>query len=174
MNFVLFQAAWFAAILGGAQGLIWAGPVAAGVAVAVHLVIFRHSVIREAVIIGGVTLLGLAMETLFIQAGGLAYAGSTAGQVLPPVWIIALWAAFGTLPSVSFAWLKGRFPLQAVLGAVAGPLTYYAGAKMGAASLGAPLPVALVILAAGWALAMPACFVVAHAAGRLVPACPAR
>lgn len=173
-NFVLFEVAWFAAISGGANGLGWAGPVAAGVVIAVHLAMMRAVAAREIAIIGGITALGLAVEALFMQSGALTYAGTAAGQVLPPIWIVALWAGFGTLPSASLAWLDGRWTLQAILGAVFGPLTYYAGAQMGAASLGTPLAYTIVILAVGWALAMPACFAVARAIGRLLPAAARR
>lgn len=170
-NVVLFEAAWFAAILGGAHGQTWTGPTAAGVAVAVHLALFRARATREGIVILGTALLGVFVEGLLVRSGALTYAGTTPTQMLPPVWIITLWAGFGTLPSASLSWLEGRWFLQAALGAGLGPLTYYAGAQMGAASLGSPLAASLAILAGTWGVAMPGCFLISRAAARF-PAAP--
>jgi hypothetical protein len=55
------------------------------------------------------------------------------------------------------SWLKGRFVLAAVLGAIAGPLSYLAGVKLGAAQWGDETQ-ALVLLGIIWAIAMPLLF----------------
>ena len=80
----------------------------------------------------------------------------------PPVWIAALWFGFGTLPNASLAWLQGRWCLQFILGAMAGPLTYWAGVKLGAATIPAAQARCFGIGLA-WALAMPAIFLLADA-----------
>ena len=71
-----------------------------------------------------------------------------------PHWILALWALFATTLNVSLSWLRGRWLLAAVLGAIAGPLSYWGGAKLGALVLVQPLP-AVVAMAIEWAIAMP-------------------
>jgi hypothetical protein len=53
------------------------------------------------------------------------------------------------------SWLKGRFALATVLGAVGGPLAYLAGERAGAAALGPTHAIAFAVIAAEWALAMP-------------------
>jgi hypothetical protein len=113
---------------------------------------------REAGVILAVTLLGLVLETAFTGGGVITYAGTAPGQILPPIWILAMWLAFGTLPNASLGWLAGRWKLQAFLGALLGPLSYLAGTKLNAATLPDPAFSSLVVIGIGWALAMPVIF----------------
>ena len=55
------------------------------------------------------------------------------------------------------SWLKGRFVLAAVLGAITGPLSYLAGVKLGAAQWGDETQ-ALVLIGIIYAFAMPLLF----------------
>lgn len=161
-NFLAFEAAWFAAVSGGAAGRGGLMSLAVVAVVAIHLAINRARLWPEIGLILAVTLFGVLLETGFMGAGLIRYAGMVEGQVLPPVWIAALWFGFGTLPNASLAWLKGRWGLQVLLGAVAGPLTYWTGMKLGAASIpdggGALFAIGL-----AWALALPAIFLMAEA-----------
>ena len=123
INFFAFEAAWFAAVAGGAAGYGWLGSVPALLVVLLHLAMNRPHLIREVKLIIAVTLFGLFLETGFMGAGFLTYAGTVPGQMYPPIWVIALWFGFGTLPNASLAWLKPRPFLQVLLGAIAGPIT---------------------------------------------------
>ena len=161
-NFLAFEAAWFAAVTGGAAGrgaLMSLGVVAV---VAVHLFLNRARLRSEVWLILAVTLFGILLEAGFMGAGLIRYAGTVEGQMLPPIWIAALWFGFGTLPNASLAWLKGRWKTQVLLGALFGPLTYWAGVKLGAATIpeggGALLAISL-----AWAMALPAIFMMAEA-----------
>ena len=73
-----------------------------------------------------------------------------------------MWLAFATLPRASLRWLAGRWKLQALLGAVLGPLSYLAGAELGAATLFQPTGLSLIAIGIGWALAMPLIFLLAE------------
>lgn len=163
-NFLAFEAAWLAAVKGGAAGWPWLGSLPALAVVVIHLVLNRAVLRSEIALIAAVTLFGILLETGFVGAGLIRYAGMDEGQALPPVWIAALWFGFGTLPNACLAWLKGRWFLQALLGLLSGPLTYWAGVKLGAATLppdGAGG--ALFAIGLAWALALPAIFLVAEA-----------
>jgi hypothetical protein len=93
---------------------------------------------------------------------------------VPPVWIAAVWFGFGTLPNASLAWLKGRWKTQAILGALSGPLTYWAGVKLGAATLPDPGAAgALFAIGLAWALALPAIFLMAEAISPVALRAPA-
>lgn len=158
-NFLAFEAAWFAAVTGGAEGWPWLGSLPALAVVLAHLALNRQRLRSELALIIAVTLLGVALETGFMGAGWIRYEGAS---VLPPVWIAALWFGFATLPNASLAWLKGRWFLQALLGIVAGPLTYWAGVKLGAATLPEGSEgSALFAIGFAWALALPAIFLLA-------------
>jgi hypothetical protein len=161
-NFLAFEAAWFAAVTGGAAGRGGLMSLAVVAVVAVHLAIKRAQLRAEIWLILAVTLFGILLEAGFMGAGFIRYAGTVEGQMLPPIWIAALWFGFGTLPNASLAWLKGRWKTQALLGAIAGPLTYWTGVKLGAATIpeggGALFAIGL-----AWAMALPAIFLMAEA-----------
>jgi len=161
-NFLAFEAAWFAAVTGGAAGRGALMSLTVVAVVAVHLFINRVRIRSELWLIFAVTLFGVLLEAGFMGAGLIRYAGTAEGQVLPPIWIAALWFGFGTLPNASLAWLKGRWITQVILGAIAGPLTYWTGVKLGAATIpdggGALFAIGL-----AWAMALPVIFLMAEA-----------
>ena len=74
---------------------------------------------------------------------------------LPPSQAVFIWLAFGTLPNGVLGWLHGRLWLAAVFGAVSGPLTYQAGAALGAAQVSENMIGALGFIGLVWALAFP-------------------
>jgi len=166
-NFLLFQLAWFAAVMGGAADRLWIACAPALGVCLLHLWLNRTKWRSEIVTILAVTALGIALETVFIHAPALLYHGMAADDFFPPVWIVALWLAFGTLPHGSLRWLSGRLFLQIGLGAVFGPLSYLAGGRLGAAELVEPVSTSLIIIALGWGVIMPAIFVVCRAIDRL-------
>jgi len=65
-----------------------------------------------------------------------------------------LWALFAAQFNTTFGWLKQRMLLASVLGAIAGPMSFRAGAALGAVRFAFPLP-ATIVLAIGWAILMP-------------------
>ena len=164
LNLAAFELAWVAVVMGGAAGWRWTATLPALAVVLLHLLFNRANLAREAALVGAVTLLGVVVETLFLAIGAVTYAGTAPGTIVPPPWILALWFAFGTLPHASLSWLSGRPLLQALLGGAFGPLSYVAGEALGAATLSAPRIFSLSIIAIGWALAMPAIYLIA---GRL-------
>lgn len=154
LNVVLLYAGWFAVVLGAAKGhAAWGAAAAAGI-VGWHLAIVARPAV-EAQLVAAVLLLGLVFDSLALQTGWVSYVTGEGVGGLAPYWMLALWGLFATALNVSLRWLKGRWVLGAVLGAVAGPLSYLAGVKLGAASF-ADSTAAIVMLAVGWAAVMPA------------------
>ncbi|WP_295607628.1 DUF2878 domain-containing protein, partial [uncultured Lamprocystis sp.] len=153
VNFVAYQVAWFACVLGGAHGLPWVG-VAVTAAAVVILLVGSPAPWRDAALITAVAAIGALWDGLLAGLGLLVY---PSGMILPwlaPVWIIAMWAGFATTFYVSMRWLLGRWWLASLFGAIGGPLAFYAGMRLGAVSF--PNPVAaLAVLAVGWAVLMP-------------------
>ncbi len=155
MNFVLFEAAWFACVIGASHdGLaVMAGTGAALLAVALHVALSEQP-IAELELAMAAALIGLAWETLLIQIGVVAVPhGELFAGVAPP-WIVAMWALFATTLNYSLGWLRGRWTLAAALGAIAGPLSYWAGVRMGALQFIDPVK-AVIALAIGWGVATP-------------------
>ncbi|MHC4974020.1 MAG: DUF2878 domain-containing protein [Planctomycetota bacterium] len=152
VNFLLFQAGWFACVAGPA----WVGPAAVALVVAVDLAWTRRRA-HEAKTVLASGALGSAADLLLANAGLLAFRGG--GY---PLWMAALWLNFGTILNVSLAWLKGRWWLAAVLGAVCGPLVYLGGERLGATVL---QPGTLVAVAAQFAVAVPGLLWIARRLG---------
>lgn len=161
-QFLAFDAAWFSAVAGGAAGWPWTGALPALVVVALHLVVSRRTAGPEAKLIVAITIFGVLLETGLMAAGVISYAGTAPGQIVPPVWIWALWVGFATLPNASLGWMRGRWLLQALFGFVFGPLAYWTGSKMGAASFPGSTGAALFVIALVWALAFPTIMLLAE------------
>jgi Protein of unknown function (DUF2878) len=156
INFVLFQLGWFACILGAAHGYVsWAVLFCLAV-VAFHL--WQSSEpMQEGVLLLKILVLGIAADTLLLQTGSLIFESKGLLPALSPIWMWSLWVILGCTLNESMSWLKGRFVLAAVLGAITGPLSYLAGVKLGAAQWGNEMQ-AIVLLGIIWAIAMPLLF----------------
>lgn len=76
-------------------------------------------------------------------------------QNLIPLWIVMLWALFATTLTLSMRWLRSNIILSAIFGFVGGPLSYMAGEKLNAIHIEGQM--GLLILALGWAIAIPLC-----------------
>jgi len=143
INAALFQAGWIVCVM--ERGLLALG--ATLLILAIHGYRYRRDP-GEWSVIAGVGLLGIAQDTLLMHAGVLQFTT----QLLPPLWLICIWMLFATTLQHSFHWLHNRKPVAAILGAVAGPLSYLAGERLGALTINHEW---LPALAATWALAMP-------------------
>jgi hypothetical protein len=164
LNAGIFQAGWFAAVLAAAQGRAWLAALAGIAVCAVHLLRTgdRARALRLMALSGAV---GLVCEWLLIGLGFAGYAAAEPIAEFPPVWLAALWLAFGTLLDDALSWLHGRYALASVLGALVAPLSYYGGEKLGGMMLAAPIWVSLMVIAALWALVMPIMIAAARPSG---------
>lgn len=151
--FVVGQLGWFACVLSAAHGMPWMGVALAIVLVALHVVRVARPA-DELKLILTVVLLGAVWESGLVAARLLQY---PVGNVIPdaaPYWLLALWALFAAQLNTTFGWLRHRLVLAALLGACAGPMSFRAGAALGAVRFVHPWP-AIAALAAGWAVLMP-------------------
>lgn len=152
-NFLLFQFGWLACVLGGRGTWHWVGT-----ALVVGIIAFHISRASrphaEFVLILTALLVGAVWDSLLVWADLLRYDYGLFHSDMAPHWIIAMWALFATTLNVSLRWLKGRWFLATVFGAIGGPLAYFAGQRLGA--VGMPdQAIALATLALGWSLLMP-------------------
>jgi hypothetical protein len=154
VNFTLMQAGWFACVLGAAHGLPWAGTATAAAIVAWHVARAARPA-EELKLVALVTLAGGAFDSALTAAGWVAFPRGQFAAWAAPHWIFALWALFATGLNVSLAWLKGRWWVAAAIGAVASPLSYWAGVRLGAATFVEPERM-VAALALGWAVILPA------------------
>lgn len=153
VNAVGFQAGWWACVAGVGYGFeITALALGAVLAVA-HLVQATHKA-AEAKLAFIALVLGIAVDTL-LQAMGVIEFHGLALEPLSPLWLWMLWILFAMTLNFSMGFLKTKpWGLSALLGFVFGPISYVAGARLGAASLDESL-VHLATLGVTWMLAMP-------------------
>jgi hypothetical protein len=161
INVVAFYAAWFGAVLAAAKGWPVAAACASLAVVALHLILSARKGAEFGLIVAS-AVAGFAVETALVQAGIASYASSGPFEGFAPLWLVALWMAFATLVNVSLAWLKSRLWLAILFAAIGGPLSYYAGAKLGGMTLADPLWVSLVAIGVLWAVAFPALVILAR------------
>ena len=153
LNFIAFQVAWLACVLGGANDRSMAGTMVVVAAIGLHLTLAQRPR-PEALLIAAATVVGLAWESWVVALGLMSYPTGNIAPGLAPYWIVAMWALFATSLNLSMAWLKGRPWLAAVFGAVGGPLAYLAGERLGGLQMPEPL-LALGVQALGWAVMLP-------------------
>lgn len=153
VNLVAFQIAWFACVLGGAHGWPWLGVGVTALVVALHLWM-SDGPRREALLLVLVGAIGAVWDGFLVRFGFLEYSSGMLLPWLAPVWIIAMWVAFATTLNVVLSWLKGRWTLAVVLGAIGGPLAFYGGHRLGAVAFPDTF-VAMAVLAGGWSFLMP-------------------
>jgi Protein of unknown function (DUF2878) len=154
LNFAMFYLGWFACVMGAGRGHLWLGPSVVAALVLLHLYMTPRPVqeIRLILLIG---IFGFAVDTLQASAGAYAFTGTSPAPWLCPLWMVALWMIFATTLNASMAWLAGRYRLAAALGALCGPISYVAGARLGAIELPANASASLVGIAIVWACVMP-------------------
>lgn len=152
VNFVAFQTGWFAAVLGAAGGYPWLGMLVVPALLLLHLALSAHRR-HELSLALAAGLLGFAVDSALIAVHAFAPVPFGTSPPLSPLWMVMLWINQAMTLNYCMAWLRGRYLLGALFGAVGGPLAYLAGAKLGAAAV--PSSEGIVILAACWAIAFP-------------------
>jgi hypothetical protein len=152
-NFLIFQLAWFAAVLGAAHGRPIEGTACVLAAIGWHLAVSRRPAVEARLVLAAL-LLGCVAESAMVAWGPVEYTSGQPWRSLPPYWIVALWGLLAISLNVTLRWLKGRPWLAAALGAVAGPMSFAAGVRLGAGQFMHPAA-ATVALACLWACALP-------------------
>lgn len=153
-NFAVFQATWFAAVFGAKSCIPLWSVFCVVCAVLWHLG-RTYSPAREVRLVAAVTLVGFLVETVSGAFGYVRF--PSCGDVSsgwPPLWLVAMWALFSICLNVSLRWLRGRWLLASAFGAFGGPVSFAAGARLGAARFVETVP-ALLLIATTWALVMP-------------------
>jgi len=154
LNFAMFYLGWFACVMGAGRGHLWLGPSVVAALVLMHLYLTPRPV-QETWLILVVGIFGFAVDTLQASAGLYAFTRTSPAPWLCPLWMVALWVIFATTLNVSMAWLAGRYRLAAALGALCGPVSYVAGARLGAIELPVHASMRLVGIAIVWGCVMP-------------------
>lgn len=153
LNFLLFQLGWFACVIGSAAGQPLTGSIVAAAIISWHVYRAKNPA-QELYLILIAILIGSLWDSLLVWQTWLSYPSGILMSNTAPYWIIVMWALFATTLNLSLDWLKRRLVLAFLLGAIAGPLAYYGGARLGAVYFVQPT-YALLALMIGWAVFTP-------------------
>ena len=152
-NFVLFQIGWFACVLSAAEHWPWFGVLVTTAVVVAHVLRAPMPTAELELVLLSLGL-GLVFDSLLVWQGWLQYSSGIVFSNVAPYWIVALWGLFATLLNVSLRWMRGRWFIAVVFGALGGPAAYYGGFRLGALEFG-NMPTGLLALAIGWAVLTP-------------------
>ena len=170
ITLVAFKICWLSIVLGAVWSMEWAGLLAiAGFTAYEVMVRGRIHLLLPAVIVG---IVGYAVDNAYVATGLLTF--SDPGVALAPYWMALLWVNFALIVEHGLAWLNDRPWLAAALGAVGGPMAYFAGVRLELITLTALTPLVLGIIGLTWAAAMPLLiyFLGADATTRSAPNAP--
>lgn len=150
-NFVLFQLAWFACAL--------LTPIASWLLVfiiALHLLL-SDSLSKELALLP-LGLIGVLFDLSMFYGGVITFSHD-----IFPIWLVLLWGIFALSLAHSFAWLaKMNKYLVALIGAVFGPLSYFAAFKFGAIIVTVDVIPFSIYYGIGWFFMLPAMIFLAH------------
>ncbi|WP_068469552.1 DUF2878 domain-containing protein [Candidatus Protochlamydia phocaeensis] len=154
LNTGLFYFAWVLCLQEAASGGILYGLLTIFLIIVYHL--YRSSYRKaDSLLLLFVVLIGPLSDSIYKQTGLIHYhAPFHSIAWLPPLWIFLLWGLFAVNINL-FSWLKKKWVLATVLGAVGGPASYLSAERLGTASLLKPMPFSLLIIGGVWAVFFP-------------------
>ncbi len=150
-----FQVVWVTSALGAASGSAAPGIISALIFVlAMRCMKSLSGNAPVTLLVSGV--FGFIAETALLWLDIVRFSAAWPSPHFAPAWIVALWVAFGATIG-AFARLFGDHALikSSIAGLVAGPLAYWAGARLSALDIvGSDIDACLAI-GVVWAVAMP-------------------
>lgn len=155
-NALLFQAGWFACVAGGnSYWLLIAGGV-----LLMHL-LWISSWAAEGRLLLWITAIGVLLDSGLMGLGVFDFGSHGA---LIPLWLMLLWPVLATTLNHCLNWTAQPWWRASLLGAVSGPLSYYAGSQLAGVQLPLGVWPSLLLLAAIWAVVFPLLHAVARRA----------
>ncbi|MDK1396063.1 DUF2878 domain-containing protein [Pseudomonas protegens] len=160
-NALLFQLGWFICVLSGDSAWLLLG-------VAILLAHFRWigSWAAEGRMIFGVALTGITLDSFLHWLEVFQFQQVS---LLVPLWLMLLWALLATTLRHGLAWSARPWWLGCVLGALGGPLSYYAGGRLAGVTFPYGTGPTLLGLGLLWALLLPLLHVLARPAPQEPP-----
>jgi hypothetical protein len=161
VNFIAFQAGWFAGVLGAATSHFWLGPVTVCGVFILHL--YLHKNVAREITIGGIFIFcGFATDSLLTAFQVYTPAAHFLPSPFSPPWLMCMWLNLATIFNVSLKWLSKRYLLSAILGGLGGGLSYYGGGSLGALKFNAPVLTNIIITGMVWSALTPVLFLIVN------------
>jgi hypothetical protein len=142
-NALLYQLVWFCGVLGGNR-FIWL----AAIALLLQLWLSNKRV-ADVKMMGLFLVAGMTIDGLLQATGVLKFAEP--GWPIP-LWLVLIWLSLANTVHHSLSWLMTRPTWATIFGCIGGPLAYWAGTRLGAATFGYGPQFTIALLALIWAL----------------------
>jgi hypothetical protein len=152
INFLLFQLGWFVCVLSGAAQLNSPAVIFTVAFLIIHFRFYPWKQTDYKLVLAAI-LIGVVLDSSWSAWSLMAYQAQTI-EPIAPWWIWCLWINFALTLNHSMSWLLQRRLLAGVFSAIASPISYYAGSRLGALDWIQP-EILIVVLAISWGLAIP-------------------
>ena len=153
-NLILFKVVWALNLYGAVTNTVWIGGAGLTVFVIWHLYSSKTVKVDLRVAVCA-SCIGLTLDTLYLRSGLLEYSGQIVGSNFAPVWIVILWFNLSLTLNGCMRWLQTRLRLAAILGLVFGPVSYFGGITIGAATLVGNPFILYPAIGIAWAITLP-------------------
>lgn len=137
INFILFQLVWVGYVIGAAKDFIWLGMVFLAALLLWQLWPSRRAENDVKLMIAS-AIVGFIISSVWAFSGLISFKYHWPVEFLSPWWIIALWISFGATLNHSLEWLHQNKIIGACCGAIGGPMSYAAAARIGAVEIQSP------------------------------------
>jgi hypothetical protein len=155
INFLLFQGVYTLSLFGVINNLAWIGGLGLAAFALWHARTAKAAK-TDFLLAGIAVIVGLSLDTLYMRSGLIAYEGQLFWSGIAPLWILVLWANFALTLGGCLSWLRGRLALAALLASTGGPLSYYAGIRLGTATVSGDPLLLFSVISITWGIAVPA------------------
>lgn len=152
INQAFFQLAWPACVLGAANATLWPAALLIAAFATWQLTPARRHP-NDLRVLAAFVCLGVLLDTLWVQAGVVAYASPVPFDGLQPGWLTGLWIALGLTVNHSLSIFRQRWGLWLLLASIGSPLSYTMASRFGAVTWTADAWLVVVAVGPVWALA---------------------
>lgn len=147
VDFVAFQALWLGAVVFQAPWMCFA--------ILIARLLLSVKIAHEVFLLVSLAPVGIVIDWSLMQAGVFQFNAGTF-----PAWLALLWCGFILTLNQSMGWLRDRhLGVQALLGAIFGPVSYFTGWRFDAVSFGFALMPTLIGLSLIWGILLPSLMV---------------
>ena len=153
INAMLFNLVWIACVAGSAQKLLWPAITSCGL-LALYQLHPKNRHPNDLILVWIGMVLGIVVDSIWVKLGYMDFTDKRPFENFAPGWIIILWVGFALTVNHSLKWLIAHPLLPAITGAIAAPITYFAGIKIGAVVYTESVVIVSIGLAIAWGMAL--------------------
>lgn len=154
---IAYYIVWFTCMFSAAQNKAWIG-IVVGLPIICLQILWQYFIAKNTKnllqLLAYITLAGVIIDSAIVSSGLVVYSDNIFAPYISPPWIMVIWAQFALIAQALLDRLASRYVLLSMLCLIGFPLAYFAGARIGAATLAHEWFSALLI-GIIWAIVLP-------------------